>query len=122
MHSQGMKSRMEKRREQKERKRERVSNPATLDHLVASYDTQGSYGEPILFTPGPKGGKKKKKYIYIYILLVKINAPQGKGSRSRVLKFGDANTRYWYVRQLRYMSPPGVCEGKKTTYKSARTT
>ena len=44
MHSQGMKSRTENRREQKERKRKRVPNPATLDHSVASYDAQGSYG------------------------------------------------------------------------------
>ena len=32
-----------------ERNGERVPNPATLDHLVASYDVQGSYGKPIRF-------------------------------------------------------------------------
>ena len=36
------------RREKKERNRERVSNPPTLDPSVSSYDPQGSYGEPIL--------------------------------------------------------------------------
>ena len=36
-----------RRREQKERNRERVPIQVTLDHLVASYDTQGSFGEPI---------------------------------------------------------------------------
>ena len=40
----------EQNRKQKRRKRnrERVPNPAILDHSVASYDAQGSYGEPIL--------------------------------------------------------------------------
>ena len=37
---------------QKKRKRNRewVPNPATLDHSFTSYDVQGSYGEPMLFT------------------------------------------------------------------------
>ena len=51
MRSQGMKTRTENRSEQKERNWEWVPNPATLDHSVASYDAQGSYGEPIIFTP-----------------------------------------------------------------------
>ena len=56
MPSQGMKSSTENRREQKERNREQVPNSATLDHSVASYDAQGSYGEPILFTsPAHRG-------------------------------------------------------------------
>ena len=42
---------MENRREQKETKIERIPNPATPDHSVASYDTQGSYGEHFLLTP-----------------------------------------------------------------------
>ena len=54
-----MKSRTENRIYQKERNRERVSNPATL---VDSYDSQGSYGEPIIFTTRPTGD------IYIYFL------------------------------------------------------
>ena len=55
MRSQRMKSRMENRREQKERNREWVRNPSTLDHSVASYDAQGSDIEPILFNPlGPQ--------------------------------------------------------------------
>ena len=37
-------------KEQKERNRERAPNPAALDYSVASYDPQGSYGEPILLT------------------------------------------------------------------------
>ena len=53
MRSQGMKSRTENRREEKERNRERDPNPATLDHSVTSYDAQGSFSKPILFTPGP---------------------------------------------------------------------
>ena len=53
MRSQGMKSRMENRREQKEINREQVPNPATLDHSVTSYDV------PILFNPW-------LIYIYIY--------------------------------------------------------
>ena len=35
---------------EKERNRERVPNPVTQDNLVSFYNTQGSYGEPILFT------------------------------------------------------------------------
>ena len=50
---------MENRREQKERNRERVPNAATMDHLVASYDAQGSYVEPIIFISRHTGG-----YIY----------------------------------------------------------
>ena len=49
----------EKQKRKKEKNRERVPNPTTLDHSVASYDTQGSYGHPILLTPphpGLKGG------------------------------------------------------------------
>ena len=34
------------------RNREQVPNPATLDHLVTSYDLYGSYGGPILIPPG----------------------------------------------------------------------
>ena len=37
--------------ENKERKRERVSNPPMLDHSVASYNPQGSCSESILVTP-----------------------------------------------------------------------
>ena len=53
MRSQGMKNRLENRREQKERSREQVPSPATLEHSVASYDAQGLYSEPILFTSPP---------------------------------------------------------------------
>ena len=38
-----------------ERNQERTSNSATLDHLVASYDRHGSYGEPIFLPPRPTG-------------------------------------------------------------------
>ena len=55
----GDKEQMGKRRENKERNKEQVSNPATLDPSVASYDLQGSYDEPILVI-----------YIYIYIILL----------------------------------------------------
>ena len=44
-------------REQKERNREQIPNPASLGHLVAFYDVQGSNGKPILSTPTqPTGG------------------------------------------------------------------
>ena len=43
-----MKNNEKQEKEQKERKTERAPNPATLDHSVAFYDGQGSYGEPIL--------------------------------------------------------------------------
>ena len=46
-----------KEKEKKKRNRERVSNPATLDPLVASYDPKGSYGEPIFVTPPAHRGK-----------------------------------------------------------------
>ena len=39
------------RREKKERKRERVPNPATLDHSVTSYNVRGLYGEPLRSNP-----------------------------------------------------------------------
>ena len=45
----GIKNRREDRRE--ERNRERVPNPATPDHLVASYNPYGSYGGLILKPP-----------------------------------------------------------------------
>ena len=47
-----MKNRREKEKN-KERNKERVSNSATLDPSVASYDPQGSCGESILVTPTP---------------------------------------------------------------------
>ena len=51
----GEEEQMEKRREKK-KNRERISNPATLEPSVASYDPQESYNEPILVTPpGPQG-------------------------------------------------------------------
>ena len=56
----GTKNRMENRKEQKERNREWVPNPATLDHLAVSYDPHGSYGRPIL---------KHRGYIYIYLFI-----------------------------------------------------
>ena len=57
MRSYGRKIRTENKREQKERNRERFPNPANLAHSVVSYDAQGSYGEPIIFTPSrPTGG------------------------------------------------------------------
>ena len=40
-----------KQKEEKKKNRERFPNPATLDHLIASYDPQESYSEPILSTP-----------------------------------------------------------------------
>ena len=50
MCSKGMKS-----REQKERNREQVPNPATQDHSVTSYDVQGSYGETSFYPPAHRG-------------------------------------------------------------------
>ena len=44
-----------RKKEQKERNKEQGSNPATLDHSVASYDPQGSTSEPILVTMQPTG-------------------------------------------------------------------
>ena len=43
---------IEVQREKKERNREWVPIPATLDHSVGLNDAQGSYGKPILFSPG----------------------------------------------------------------------
>ena len=40
-----------------EQNKERTPNPATLDHSVASYNPQGSWGEPILLIPIPRGTK-----------------------------------------------------------------
>ena len=40
----------EEQKKEKQRNREWVLNPATLDQSVVSYDAQGSYGEPINFT------------------------------------------------------------------------
>ena len=43
---------------EEKRKRERIRNPDTPDHLVASYIPHGSYGGLILNTPpGQKGNK-----------------------------------------------------------------
>ena len=56
MRLEGKKSRMENRNEQKDRSRERVPNPTTLDPSVISYDSQGSYDEPILPHPMPHRG------------------------------------------------------------------
>ena len=39
-----------KKEREKRKKKERHPNPATLEPSVASYDPQGSYGEPIFFT------------------------------------------------------------------------
>ena len=49
-----------KQNEKEERNKERVPSPATLDHLVTSYDAQGSYCERIPFNPPPRftGGRK----------------------------------------------------------------
>ena len=52
-----MKNRRGRRRENKVRNRERVSNTATLDPSVASYDPQGSYGESILVTLPAHSGR-----------------------------------------------------------------
>ena len=46
-------------KKEKERNRERDPNPATLDHLVASYDPHGSYGGPILKPLRPQGEYNK---------------------------------------------------------------
>ena len=46
-------------KEQKGRNLERA-NPVTLDHLVASYDPQGLYKDPILKHPSTRRWSKKK--------------------------------------------------------------
>ena len=51
----------EEQKEEKERNKERDSNPVTLDHSVASYDLHESYGSLILNLSPLAGG-------YIYIL------------------------------------------------------
>ena len=81
----------EKRRENKERNREQVPNPATLDPLITSYDLQGTYGEHILVTsPAHKGKNTKKKiYIYIYIYIYGVGGlgsiVEGSGNRTHVI-------------------------------------
>ena len=50
-----------KSRKKEQKEMEQTPNPATLDHLIASYVMQGSYSEPILLTPSPQG-----EYIYIF--------------------------------------------------------
>ena len=52
-----------------ERNRERAPKLATLDHLVASYDAQGSYGGPILRTPTPPLPKGVFIYLLIYLFI-----------------------------------------------------
>ena len=42
----------------KVRNRERVSNPATLDASISSYDPQGWYSKSILVTPPAHRGSK----------------------------------------------------------------
>ena len=39
----------DKEQRKKERNRDQIPNPATLYHLVPSYNPHGSYGEPIQF-------------------------------------------------------------------------
>ena len=41
-------------KKEKGRNRKQILNPASLDHLVASYDPYGSYCEPILNPPPHK--------------------------------------------------------------------
>ena len=52
-------------RKKKNKEAERVPNPDTLDHSVASYDVQGSYDEPILFTSCPTGFETKTVNKYL---------------------------------------------------------
>ena len=78
-----------KQKKERERNRERVPNPSTQDHSVASYDAQESYGEPILFTsPAHRG-------IYIYNILCPSSCWEGSGQRPRDLKcmIGVGKTR-----------------------------
>ena len=49
--------------QKKERNRERVPNPTTLDHLVVAYNLHGSYGWAILNSPHLQG----RKYLFIYL-------------------------------------------------------
>ena len=71
-----MKNRMKNRKkEQKERNRDLTPNPATLDHSVASYDQQGSYGKPILLTlssTANRGGIFKYYYVTNSMVFLKI--------------------------------------------------
>ena len=63
--------RSEKKTEERktERNSQRVPNPATLEHSVASYDAQGSYGEPIRFThPVYRWGLGVIIYLFIYYI------------------------------------------------------
>ena len=48
--------------------KEWVSNPAALDHLVASYDPHGSYGRPILKHPHPQ----KKRHSFSKLTLTSL--------------------------------------------------
>ena len=57
-----------KQKRTKRKKQGVVPNPATLDHSVASYDAQGSYGEPIHFNPPPS----TQGYIYLFIIIIII--------------------------------------------------
>ena len=61
---------MENRRDQNERNRKQVPNPATLDLSVTSYDSHGSYGGYVLKpTPAPQGGVFQYYLIYSVSLL-----------------------------------------------------
>ena len=55
------------RTEQKKENRDQDPNPTTLEHLVASYDPQGSFDKPILLTPWPSW-------------VIDINSPCGRGA------------------------------------------
>ena len=68
-----MKSKAENRREHKERNRRRVPYTTILDHSDDSYDVQGSYGEPIIFTsPAHRG---IIIYIYMYMCVCMKGSP-----------------------------------------------
>ena len=51
-------------REKQEKNKEQNPNPATLDPSVASYNPQGSHGQPILLTcTGARGSNQKIYFI-----------------------------------------------------------
>ena len=72
----------EGRTERKQKKEKETGRGSTTQHhSVVSYDTQGSYGKPILFTslahalpPMEGGGEQEKIYIiYIYVCIYIYN-------------------------------------------------
>ena len=69
------------------RKKQRASPQSSYPgHSVTSYDAQGSYGEPILFTPSQPTGEVKFKYNFIYIyLFIKLSPLPATAGSARIM-------------------------------------